>query len=46
MIVMSLTSILSAEGSHGEWKAWEEYDVINTAGFFSKYDGHSIEVCM
>lgn len=40
---MSLTSILDAEGSHGECKAREEYDVINTAGLFSKYDGHSIE---
>lgn len=43
---MSLTFILDAEGSHGGYKTWEEYDVINTAGLSSKYDGHSIEVCI
>lgn len=40
---MSLTSILNAEGGHGEFKAWAEYDFINAAGLFSKYDGNSIE---
>lgn len=40
---MSLTSILNAEGSRGEFEAREEYGFINTAGLASKYDGNSIE---
>lgn len=40
---MSLTSILNAEGSRGEFKAQKEYGFINTAGLASKYDGNSTE---
>lgn len=43
VVMMSLTLILNAEGSHREFKAREEYNFINVAGLANKYDGNSIE---